>query len=86
MIKLKNLFTVTAIAKTSTRIFKDMQIGDTVEISVEISKKRKGGNKGNYATFYTVTLLSDRYFSDSSAFSGSEIVNMQEKGFSFEDL
>lgn len=81
MIELKNLFIVTAIGKTTTRIFKDMIVGDIVEISVVIS--RKTNRRGSYATYYSVKIIREGW-TEGSEFSGAEIVTMEKKGFKLE--
>lgn len=82
MIELKNLFVVTAVGKTSTRLFKDIEVGDIIEISVQVS--RKSSRRGNAATFYKVTRSENGYFSESAEFGSTELASMEGKGFKFE--
>lgn len=81
MIELKNRFVVKAIAKTSTRVFKDMKVDDVLEISVEI--ERKTNRRGSYATYYGISNLRSGAV---GGFSGTELAKLQNIGFKFERI
>ena len=48
---LKNKYKVVAIPKTTARTFKDLKIGDIIEISLPLTSRRGGDNNSLYALY-----------------------------------
>lgn len=49
---LKNKYRVKSMPKTTAKVFKDLKDGDIIEISLELTYSRSGGNNNSLYAYY----------------------------------
>lgn len=77
-IVLKNKYKIIAMPKTTAKIFKDLKVGDIVEISLPLTSRRGGDNNSLYALYPLINGV---------ACSGIPTINkLTEKGMILEEL
>lgn len=77
-IVLKNRYKVVAMPKTTAQLFKDLKVGDIIEISLPLTHRRGGDNYSLYAYYPLINGV---------ACSGIPIINkLIERGMILEEL
>lgn len=77
-IVLKNRYKIIAIPKTTAKIFKDLKVGEIIEISLPLTWGRGGDNNSLYAYYPLINGV---------ACSGISTINkLMEKGMILEEL
>lgn len=75
---LKNKYKVVAMPKTTAQIFKDLKIGDIIEISLPLTSRRGGDNNSLYALYPLI---------NGTACSGIPTINkLLDKGMILEEM